>query len=99
MKKSRKIAWVVLGVVVLGTCGCASSWFRVSGVDGGPRFSTEYYHATRADFGLAFSSSNEWPGTARWYLRPLFALDLPFSFVLDTVLLPYDIAMWAALAP
>ena len=85
---SRKVAWVVLGVLLgAALSGCSATVLRVADP---PAVPEDLYLATRLDAGLAFSSSNEWLGTEPWYLRPFYAVDLPFTFVLDTVLLPFD---------
>lgn len=61
----------------LTSSGC-SSVMSHSGPDQG------YYPGTRASADVVGDSNSGWP------LRSLAAVDLPFSALLDTVLLPYD---------
>lgn len=60
-----------------GTGGC-SSFMSHSGPDQG------YYPGTRASAKIVADSDSG------WVMRPLAAIDLPFSAVLDTLLLPFD---------
>jgi len=59
------------------TTGC-SSFMTHSGPEQG------YYSGTRAGAAIVADSSNG------WVMRPLAALDLPFSAVMDTLFLPWD---------
>ena len=85
---------VLAASVVLGcSCGCASMIVRV--VD--PEFGDQVYPATCLDAaGVAYltddlyNKGDEWHGLV---LLPL--IDLPFSLVTDTVLLPVDLACMA----
>ncbi|AGB80414.1 Predicted periplasmic lipoprotein [Serratia rubidaea] len=63
--------------LLLATSGC-SSVMSHSGPDMG------YYPGTRASMNLLKDKETGWA------MKPLVALDLPFSAVMDTVLLPYD---------
>ncbi len=60
-----------------GTTGC-SSFMTHSGPDQG------YYSGTRAGAAIVADSNSG------WVMRPLAALDLPFSAVVDTLFLPWD---------
>lgn len=62
---------------VVSTTGC-SSIMSHAGPDQG------YYSGTRAGAATVADSNNG------WVMRPLAALDLPFSAVVDTILLPWD---------
>lgn len=59
-------------------CGCSSIMSHSGGKEG-------LYSGTRANT-QALSA----PETS-WAIKPLVALDLPFSAVMDTVLLPWDL--------
>ncbi|PIJ49587.1 hypothetical protein BL250_12970 [Erwinia sp. OLTSP20] len=75
LKKFRLAGMVVL--LSLASSGC-SSIMTHTGPDQG------YYPGTRASAKMVADSENGWP------LRSLAALDLPFSALLDTLLLPLD---------
>lgn len=64
-------------LTVANTTGC-SSFMTHSGPEQG------YYSGTRAGAAIVADSNNG------WVLRPLAALDLPFSAVMDTLFLPWD---------
>jgi len=59
------------------TSGCSSVMSHTGGDEG-------YYPGTRSDVNMIKSDDTSWAMT------PLLVLDLPFSAVLDTLLLPYD---------
>ncbi len=61
--------------ICLSLSGCASVVTRAYGEH------YTYYHGTQFDAGHAFDKS----------LSPILLLDLPFSFVADTLLLPIDL--------
>lgn len=58
-------------------CGCSSMMTHTGGEEG-------YYPGTRASFDLLKNSETSWG------VKPLVALDMPFTAVLDTLLLPWD---------
>lgn len=60
-----------------GTAGCSSVMTHAGPADG-------YYSGTRAGAAIVADSNNG------WVMRPLAALDLPLSAVVDTLLLPWD---------
>lgn len=60
-----------------GISGC-SSFMSHSGPDQG------YYSGTRASAKIVADSNSG------WIMRPLAAIDVPFSAVMDTLLLPWD---------
>ncbi|RRZ91535.1 YceK/YidQ family lipoprotein [Erwinia sp. 198] len=76
LKKSR-FAGLLACLLLVGTGGC-SSFMSHSGPDQG------YYPGTRASAKIVTDSDSG------WVMRPLAAIDLPFSAVLDTLLLPFD---------
>ncbi|MFI8416010.1 YceK/YidQ family lipoprotein [Serratia sp. NPDC078593] len=63
--------------LLLATSGC-SSIMSHTGPDQG------YYPGTRTSITMLKDDQTG------WVMKPLVALDLPFSAVVDTVLLPYD---------
>lgn len=65
------------GCTLLGTTGCSSVMTHAGPYQG-------YYPGAKASLNIIKDEKNG------WCLRPLAAIDLPFSAVLDTVLLPYD---------
>lgn len=68
---------ILAGLALAGTSGC-SSFMSHSGPDQG------YYSGTRASAKIIADSNSG------WVMRPLAAIDLPFSAVMDTLLLPWD---------
>ncbi|MGP6443533.1 YceK/YidQ family lipoprotein [Rahnella aceris] len=68
---------LMTGCVFLATSGCSSVMSHTGG-------DTGYYSGARADVNMIKSDDTSWAMT------PLLLIDLPFSAVLDTVLLPYD---------
>lgn len=69
---------LVLGGGILCLCGCSSIMSHSGGKEG-------LYSGTRAN-----TKALGDPETS-WALKPLVALDLPFSAVMDTVFLPWDL--------
>lgn len=76
LKRSR-FAGLLACLSLAGTGGC-SSFMSHSGPDQG------YYPGTRASAKVIADSNSG------WVMRPLAAIDLPFSAVMDTLLLPWD---------
>lgn len=58
-------------------CGCSSVMTHTGGKEG-------YYPGTRA------SVESLQQDDTSWVVKPLVALDLPFTAVMDTLLLPWD---------
>ncbi|MBP6739121.1 MAG: YceK/YidQ family lipoprotein [Leptospiraceae bacterium] len=79
-----------LGVIVLSFCliqNCATiigitSWHKKS--------APVFYSGTRCDIGLMIENGI-------WY-DPIYLFDLPFSFILDTVLLPISLPFAAGMS-
>src|SRR5476649_2954188 len=63
--------------VLLGGAGCSSVMTHTGPNQG-------YYPGTRASMSMLTDKDTGWS------MMPLAAIDLPFSAVLDTLLLPYD---------
>ncbi|MGC6389381.1 YceK/YidQ family lipoprotein [Ewingella sp. S1.OA.A_B6] len=68
---------LVTGCAFLSTSGCSSVMTHTGGHQG-------YYPGSRADVTMITSDDTSWAMT------PLLIIDLPFSALLDTLLLPYD---------
>lgn len=68
---------LVTGCAFLSVSGCSSVMSHTGGHQG-------YYPGTRADVSMIKSEDTSWAMT------PLLIVDLPFSALLDTLLLPYD---------
>lgn len=66
----------MVGCLIL-LCGCSSLMTHVGPHQG-------YYSGTKADSRILKDSDTG------WVIKPLAMIDLPFSALLDTVLLPYD---------
>lgn len=66
----------MVGCLIL-LCGCSSIMTHVGPHQG-------YYSGTKADTRILKDSDTG------WVIKPLAMIDLPFSALLDTVLLPYD---------
>lgn len=73
----RHVAGLLTCLSLTTTSGCAS-FMSHSGPDQG------YYPGTRASAKIVADSDSG------WVMRPLAAIDLPFSAVMDTLLLPWD---------
>ncbi|AAM87646.1 YceK/YidQ family lipoprotein [Yersinia pestis] len=65
------------GCSLLLTSGCSSILTHTSSSQG-------YYSGTEANIAMLKDDDTGWA------LRPLLAVDLPFSAVMDTLFLPYD---------
>ncbi|PVZ83285.1 YceK/YidQ family lipoprotein [Serratia sp. S1B] len=63
--------------LLLLICGCSSMMSHTGGDQG-------YYPGTRANIDTMKKKDTSWA------MMPLLAIDLPFSAVMDTILLPYD---------
>lgn len=79
MKALKKchVAGFIACASLVSTSGCSSMMMH-----GGP--SEGYYPGTRASANVLTDPDSG------WVMRPLAAIDLPFSAVLDTLLLPLD---------
>lgn len=79
MKALKKchIAGFVACISLVSTSGCSSMMMHSGPSDG-------YYPGTRASANVLTSEDSG------WVMKPLAVLDLPFSAVLDTLLLPLD---------
>ncbi|KHN54466.1 YceK/YidQ family lipoprotein [Pectobacterium fontis] len=75
--KSALLSFIITGSGVVVTSGC-SSVMTHTGSDQG------YYSGTRANMDMLRDDDTSWA------MMPLVAIDLPFSAVADTLLLPYD---------
>ncbi|GKW24756.1 YceK/YidQ family lipoprotein [Pectobacterium polonicum] len=75
--KSALFSFIITGSGAVVTGGC-SSVMTHTGSDQG------YYSGTRASVGMLRDDDTSWA------MMPLVAIDLPFSAVADTLLLPYD---------
>ena len=73
----KMIKMIATSCLLLSLNGC-SSVMSHTGADQG------YYAGTRANVNMMKSEDTSWA------MMPLLAVDLPFSAVMDTVLLPYD---------
>jgi uncharacterized protein YceK len=88
----RLMTICLLSALVVGMSGCATSIARCD------RASHPVYPATRLDgyfFGASLTDGETFSGYMKWWERPIFltgsVIDLPFSLVLDTLMLPLDI--------
>ncbi|CAI0921390.1 Predicted periplasmic lipoprotein [Serratia entomophila] len=68
---------IATSCMLLATSGCSSVMSHTGPNQG-------YYPGTRASVDMLKDDNTSWA------MMPLVALDLPFSAVMDTVLLPYD---------
>ncbi len=75
--KPYRFAGLLACLAVVSTTGC-SSMMSHSGPDQG------YYPGTRASYETITNPESG------WVMRPLAAVDLPFSALMDTLLLPWD---------
>ncbi|BBI92743.1 putative lipoprotein [Serratia symbiotica str. Tucson] len=71
------IKLIVASCMLLATSGCSSVMSHTGSNQG-------YYPGTRACVDMLKSDNTS------WVMMPLVALDLPFSALVDTILLPYD---------
>lgn len=74
-----RLAGLLACSALVGTSGCSSMMSHTGASQG-------YYPGTRASAELLTDDQSSWA------LKPLALIDLPFSAVLDTVLLPWDYA-------
>lgn len=75
--KHCHIAGVVACLSLVSASGCSSMMAHT-----GPNLG--YYPGTRASAAVLTDNSSS------WVMRPMAAIDLPFSAILDTLLLPVD---------
>ncbi len=75
MKRNYGKLLVSSAVVML--CGCSSVMTHTGGEEG-------YYPGTKASYHMLGSDDTSWG------IKPLVALDMPFTALLDTLLLPWD---------
>ncbi|RPH23352.1 YceK/YidQ family lipoprotein [Buttiauxella warmboldiae] len=68
---------ILLGSGLLTVSGCSSVMTHTGGQEG-------YYPGTRASYEMLVD------GETSWGYKPFVALDMPFTAVMDTVLLPWD---------
>lgn len=73
----KTIKVIATSCMLLATNGCSSVMSHTGPNQG-------YYPGTRASMSMLKDDNTSWA------MMPLVALDLPFSAVMDTVLLPYD---------
>ena len=75
--KRTAISLLVAGSGLVATAGCSSVMTHTGAEQG-------YYSGTRANMDVLRSDDTSWAMTS------LIILDMPFSALMDTVLLPYD---------
>ncbi|PNS11235.1 YceK/YidQ family lipoprotein [Mixta theicola] len=75
--KKYRLAGLLACSALAGTSGCSSMMSHTGASQG-------YYPGTRASAEILTDDQSSWA------LKPLALVDLPFSAVLDTVLLPWD---------
>ncbi len=68
---------ILMSCGVLALCGCSSVMTHTGGKPG-------YYPGTRASYDMLTNDETSWG------LKPLVVLDMPFTAIMDTVLLPWD---------
>lgn len=68
---------LMFGSTATFLCGCSSIMTHTGGEPG-------YYSGTRSSYDMLLSNDTSWG------MKPLVALDMPFTAVLDTVLMPWD---------
>ncbi|WP_435948348.1 YceK/YidQ family lipoprotein [Dryocola sp. BD586] len=68
---------IILSSGMLLMSGCSSVMTHTGGQEG-------YYPGTRASYNMLADSETSWG------YKPFVALDMPFTAVMDTVLLPWD---------
>ncbi len=81
MKDMKKIR-----LASLFACCCVASTTGCSSVMSHTGASQGYYPGTRASAEMLVNDDTSWA------IKPLAAIDLPFSAVMDTLLLPWDYA-------
>ncbi len=75
--KIRQLQHLFLGSGLVALCGCSSMMTHTGGQEG-------YYPGTRASYELLKD------GDTSWGIKPFVALDMPFTAVADTLLIPWD---------
>ena len=95
VKRMKTALPYVASVIVIGClAGCSSIGVRASKSHNSPRF---LYSGVQEDVKLArapFCRYEYQPGktfSMPWFITPLSVIDLPLSFVADTLCLPYDV--------
>ncbi|MCE0827540.1 YceK/YidQ family lipoprotein [Buttiauxella sp. A2-C2_NF] len=68
---------IILGSGILTASGCSSVMTHTGGQEG-------TYSGTRASYAMLTDSNTSWG------YKPFVALDMPFTAVADTVLIPWD---------
>ncbi|MCG8708456.1 YceK/YidQ family lipoprotein [Brenneria sp. 4F2] len=77
MLKSALFSFIITSGGMMATSGCSSVMTHTGSNQG-------YYPGTRASMDILRDDDTSWA------MMPLVAIDLPFSAVADTLLLPYD---------
>ncbi|KAA8998615.1 YceK/YidQ family lipoprotein [Affinibrenneria salicis] len=77
MLKSALISFTLASGMLLSVSGCSSVMTHTGDSQG-------YYSGTRAGVDMLRADDTSWA------MAPLVVIDLPFSAMLDTLLLPYD---------
>ncbi|QCR10224.1 YceK/YidQ family lipoprotein [Brenneria rubrifaciens] len=77
MLKSAFFSFIITGSGAVSLSGCSSVMTHTGAEQG-------YYPGTRASMDVLRDEDTSWA------MMPLVAIDLPFSAVADTLLLPYD---------
>lgn len=75
--KRNRLAGLLVCSALAGTSGCSSVMSHTGASQG-------YYPGTRASAEIITNDESSWA------MKPLAAIDLPFSALMDTVLLPWD---------
>jgi len=91
MEKKKYIAIIVILISLLYLTGCASIDYRT----GRPAYhvSPGTYPGVRNDIAqLSRGGSDSMGMVPGWVYNTVAIIDLPFSFILDTLCLPYDIS-------
>ncbi|WP_437608865.1 YceK/YidQ family lipoprotein [Erwinia sp. V71] len=75
--KTYHVAGLFASCMLAGASGCSSVMSHTGPGQG-------YYPGTRASAAIITDDNSN------WVMKPLAAIDLPFSAVMDTILLPWD---------
>ncbi len=75
--KKRRFNYIILSCGLATLNGCSSVMTHTGGQEG-------YYPGTKASYQLLTNDETSWA------VKPFVALDMPFTAVADTVLLPWD---------
>lgn len=75
--KKRRFNYIILSCGLATLNGCSSVMTHTGGQEG-------YYPGTKASYQLLTNDDTSWA------VKPFVALDMPFTAVADTVLLPWD---------